>query len=114
DVCVEVAEHGLGDWLETLGPLRQEDAGGASVVYVGFAVDQSVALEQSRHRRQRLLAETGAPRELGHSKPVLLEQGDEERAVGGADLVCRLLLEKKKSSSRYTPTAAIPVVGRRT
>jgi hypothetical protein len=84
--CVELAEHPLDDGLEATRPRCQVNERRPSVRRVRRSPNEAVALEQADHRRHRLLAQPGAGGELAHPQAVLLEEGDEQRAVRRTDL----------------------------
>jgi hypothetical protein len=90
---VEVAKHLLGDWTEPATALRQPDPERAPVPGIARSTDESAALDEPDEGRHRLLAETRTGRELPHPQAVLLEEGKEDRSVGGADVAEATRLE---------------------
>src|SRR5262249_58751106 len=78
---VELTEDGVRNGLERSCAGREKDPGRTSISDVRAARDQTVALEQTRHGRHRLLAQSGSSCEVAQAQPVLLEQRYEQRPV---------------------------------
>src|SRR5205823_2397318 len=81
DEGLHLAQHLLCNRPKLACALRQEDLRRARIGFVDSAFDQAVALERSGHRRQRLLAEASAARQLALPQSVLLVERDQQRSI---------------------------------